>query len=168
MTEELSQIHIEANGHTHLTKKIKELEGLNQMIAHNLRGTSSNIKMLADVLMNKNIPNDCSTNADDNIFTINEAIEYIQEASASLINTLDTLMMVADVQLNETIRYDNCNIANIIAHVSSQLGGFIQQKTRSWSIAWLCPVSATPSCIWRAFSTILSIIRLNILMKMCL
>ncbi len=116
--------------HTHftLTDKIKQLEGLNYMIAHNLRGAGANIKMLSEVLMNKNIPNDCHAEPDDDVFTTTEAIQCIHEASNSLLNTLNTLMEVADIELNETIKYDTCDIAYVVEHITSQLSGFVQQK----------------------------------------
>ena len=114
--------------HTNLTDKIKQLEILNYMMAHNLRGSAANIKMLSDVLIGKNIPDDCHAQEDDDIFTTGEAIRHINESSISLLSTLGSLMEVADIELNDTIKYDLCDIAFVVKHITSQLGGFIQEK----------------------------------------
>ncbi len=98
------------------------------LVAHNLRGSAANIQMLAEALISKNIPDDCQAESDDDVFTISEAIQYIHEGSTSLLNTLNTLMDVADIQLNKELRYDECSIADIVAHITNQLNGFIQQK----------------------------------------
>ena len=73
-----------------LTNKIQQLETLNHIISHNLRGSVANIKMLAETLMEKNIPDDCSVEKSDDIFTISEAIQYISESSNSLLTTTTT------------------------------------------------------------------------------
>ena len=120
--------NMEGNTRLNLTDKIKQLEGLNYMIAHNLRGSAANIKMLAETLMNKQIPDDCHAEPDDEIFTTTEAIRYIHESSTSLLNSLNTLMEVADTELNQEIKFDSCDIAALAEHITSQLNGFIQQK----------------------------------------
>lgn len=120
----------ETNTHVNLTDKITQLKGLNFMAAHNLRGAGANIKMLSEVLMNKGITDDCQEQGDD-AFTITEAIQYIHESSVSLLSTLSMLMEVSDTDLNENIRYDDCDIADIAEHVARQLRGFIQQKNAS-------------------------------------
>ena len=119
---------INPSNEINLSNKVKRLENVNQMIAHNLRGTGANIKMLAEVLLNKNIPDDCQVNKDDDVFTISEAIQYIHESSKSLLGSLNILLEVAKIDLNDSIKYDECDIASIVDHISNQLRGFIQEK----------------------------------------
>jgi signal transduction histidine kinase len=107
-----------------LSNKLKQLEGINHIIAHNLRGPAANIKMLAELLEGKKIP---EVEKDDD-FTIGEALQYINDSTSSLINTLDTLIEAADIQLNETIKAENCNVQDIVRSIIDQLHGFIQQK----------------------------------------
>ncbi len=111
-----------------LTNKIQQLETLNHIIAHNLRGSVANIKMLAEVLLKKNIPDDCSTENSDGIFTIGEAIQYISESSLSLLATLNTVMAATDIRLNDEIKFDDCDIEGISEHVINQMRGFMKQK----------------------------------------
>lgn len=113
---------------TTLTNKIKDLEGTNHMIAHNLRGAGMNIKMLAEVLMKKNITENCELDDDDDVFTTEEAIQYIHESSTSLLNTLNTLMDAADIQHNQSIKYDDCDIAGVVEYIANQLSVIMQQK----------------------------------------
>jgi len=112
-----------------LTSKIEELEAINQMIAHNLRGAAANIKMLAEVLINKNIPDNCQENGGDNIFTISEAIGHIYECSKSMLETLNVMMAIAEIQLDENVKYEECNIEDIVCHIIEQMNGLIQQKS---------------------------------------
>ena len=107
-----------------LTNKIKQLEEINHIIAHNLRGPVANIKMLAELLAEKNIP---ETDTDDG-FTTAEALQYIRQSTASLFNTLNTLMEAADIRLNETISAENCDVLSIVKGIIDQLHGFIHQK----------------------------------------
>ena len=112
-----------------LVNKIKQLEGITHMIAHNLRGAGSNIQLLSDVLMHKNIEEKGKpTDIEGDIFTTSEAVQYINESSVSLLATLNTLMEVADIQLNETIKKDKCDIRHIVDNIFHQLHGFIHQK----------------------------------------
>ncbi|MCW3122420.1 MAG: hypothetical protein JWQ38_1912 [Flavipsychrobacter sp.] len=113
---------------SNLNNKIKELEGTIHMIAHNLRGAGGNIKMLAEVLQKK--ANKESTLSDDihDVFTADEAIQFIHEGSSSLLNTLNTLMKVTDIQLNTSIQYNACGIVTIVQKITHQLHGFIHQK----------------------------------------
>ncbi len=124
LTRKTRRPETEAN----LSDKIKQLETLNHIIAHNLRGSAANIKMLADVLLEKNIPNDCSADNSDNMFTIGEAIQYISESSQSLLTTLNTVMAAADIHLNDDIRLDDCDILAISEHVVKQMRGLMKQK----------------------------------------
>lgn len=114
--------------YAYLTDRIKQLQGVAHMIAHNLRGAGANIKMLSEVLMKKEglAANDDADTEDE--FTINEAVQYIHESSASLLHTLNMLLEVADIELNEKIKHDECDIVGITQHIFSQLHGLIHQK----------------------------------------
>jgi signal transduction histidine kinase len=115
--------------YANLVNKIKQLEGITHMIAHNLRGAGSNIKLLSDVLMLKNIvETGTATDIEGDIFTTNEAVQYINESSVSLLSTLNTLMEVADIQLNDQIKRDECDIRHIVDNIFHQLHGFFHQK----------------------------------------
>ncbi len=120
--------HIKQSKEVTLTNKVMQLERLNHIIAHNLRGSIANIKMLAELLSNKNIPDDCHAEKDEDAFTTTEAIQYINESSASLLATLSTLMEVSEIQLNEKIKYDECDIASVVQHIIKQLRGSIHEK----------------------------------------
>jgi len=113
-----------------LLNKIKQLEGLTHMIAHNLRGAGANIQMLSEILMKK--PNYISPARDledeDDAFTTTEAVQYINESSTSLLSTLNTLMEVADIELNEQIVLEPCDIKAIADNVVHQLHGLIHKK----------------------------------------
>ena len=111
-----------------LVNKIKQLEGITHMIAHNLRGAGANIKLLSEVLLHKNIVAETSIDDEGDIFTTSEAVHYINESSVSLLSTLNTLMEVADIQLNENIKRDDCDIQHIVDNIFHQLRGFIHQK----------------------------------------
>ena len=135
---------IEVGDHNALANKIKDMEGANHMMAHNLRGAGMNIKMLAEVLMKKNITEKCEVDESDDVFTIDEAIQYIHESSTSLVNTLNTLMEAADIQLNESIKYDECNIEEIVEHIISQLSVVIQQKKALIELSLAIPFISYP------------------------
>lgn len=107
--------------------KIKQLEAVTHMIAHNLRGAGANIKMLSEVLQRKHLP-DTEHPKDDDEFTEGEAIDYIQESSSSLLNTLNTLMEVADIQLAENVPYNNCDFREIVSDIILQLHGLMHLK----------------------------------------
>ena len=128
-----------------LNNKIKQLEGLTHMIAHNLRGSVANIRMLAEVLLEKEIPDDCHQDGgDDDVFTTGEAIQYIHEGSNSMLNTLSMLMDVVDIQLNEEIKSYDCDIASVVTHISGQLSGYIQQKKATIEMNLDVPFIAYP------------------------
>lgn len=107
--------------------KIRQLEDRTHIIAHNLRGAGGNIKMLAEVLQKKIDRNNKSDGSDD-AFTIAEAIQYIYDSSSSLLNTLNTLMEVTDIELNNSISYDECNIMSVVENIAQQLRGYMHQK----------------------------------------
>ena len=114
--------------YANLVNKIKQLEGITHMIAHNLRGAGANIKLLSEVLLHKNIVAETSIDDEGDIFTTSEAVHYINESSVSLQSTLNTLMEVADIQLNEQLKRDQCDIQHIVDNIFHQLHGLFHQK----------------------------------------
>ncbi|GAA4466500.1 PAS domain-containing sensor histidine kinase [Nemorincola caseinilytica] len=97
-----------------LKHKIDQLEELNHMIAHNLRGPVGNIKMLSE--------------GGSDIFPDKEALEMIHISSESLLDSLDTMMEVARIRLEKDIEYDNCDVAEIVHSICDQMRGIIYQN----------------------------------------
>ena len=97
----------------HLHSKINQLEELNHIIAHNLRGPAGNIKLLSE-----------STG----IFPDQEALKMIHTSSLSLLSNLDMMVEVARIKLDQEIQYDHCNIRKIIEDITAQLQGVIYQS----------------------------------------
>ena len=96
-----------------LLNRITQLEELNHMIAHNLRGPAKNIAFLSER---------------SGIFPDEEALKMIHEASSPLIANLDMMVEVARIKLDKEIAYDRCNFAEVIHRITSQLQGDIYQK----------------------------------------
>ncbi len=109
---------------TTLINKISQLEELSYMIAHNLRGPAGNIKMFSERL----IMDDNDPAAEDEVFTKDEAGEIIFESSIKLSNSLETLMELAQIKLNNNIAYHECNFENFINDIINQLQGVIYEK----------------------------------------
>lgn len=98
---------------TSLMNKINQLEGLNHIVAHNLRGPAGSIKFIS---------------AQDGMFEDKEALSMIHDCSISLFNNLDLLMDLSQIQLNKEIEYDDCNFQDIVNDIIAQLQGVIFQK----------------------------------------
>lgn len=96
-----------------LQSKIKQLEDLNHIIAHNLRGPAGNIKMLSD---------------EENMFPKDEALQMIHTSSLTLLEHLEMMVEVARIKLDTEVKYDDCRIDEIIKGITSQLQGIIYQK----------------------------------------
>ena len=108
-----------------LINKINQMEELNHIVAHNLRGPANNIQMLVDMLKNKQEP--ANNNAG---FTLemDEIIKYLDEGSSSLTGSLNTLMDVVQISMNKGIPYDDCDAPKIINEILSQLNSTIYEK----------------------------------------
>ena len=109
-------------------KKIQQLKDINHMMAHNLRGPAGNIKMIAEILMNKNIVESNPDGEATGLFPVDEAIKYIHESSTSLLNTLNILMESTDIDLIEGRERSLCNLEYLIGQITCQLGGLIALK----------------------------------------
>jgi PAS domain S-box-containing protein len=112
-----------------LVNKVNQLEDLNRIIAHNLRGPANNIKMLAVSLNNRYkegaLTDDAVTNE---IFSVAESMEFLLDSSESLLNNLETLLEITQIQLNQKIPHNDCNLDNIINDIVKQLQGIIFEK----------------------------------------
>ncbi len=118
-----------------LEDKVKRLEELNNLIAHNLRGPAGNIKMLASVL--KEIEDGV---ADEPIFTRPQAIDMIIEVNNAFIDNLNTLLGAAQISLSKDVGYDLVDVANTLEHVMGQLSAELHEKK-----AMIVPDIAVPS-----------------------
>ncbi|WP_276134845.1 PAS domain S-box protein [Polluticoccus soli] len=112
-----------------LINKIQQLEELNYIIAHNLRGPARNINMLASALSAKH----GGTHDEESLviaeaFTDQEAISLMVEGAKALTENLDTLMEVAKISLNKKIQYDDCNVEQMVQNITSQLSGVMYEK----------------------------------------
>lgn len=112
-----------------LINKINQLEELNHIIAHNLRGPAGNIRMMAEALMADRGAKIADTeNPFTGLFTDEEGLGIIFESSVSLMNSLSTLMEIAEIQLNKEVPFNDCEVSEIIAEVKQQLHGIIYEK----------------------------------------
>ncbi|MCD6064021.1 MAG: domain S-box protein [Flavipsychrobacter sp.] len=112
-----------------LVNKIEQLEELNYIIAHNLRGPARNINMLASALSAKHGgPHDEDSLVIAEAFTDLEATSLMLEGAKALTDNLDTLMEVAKISLNKKIQYDSCNIEQMVQNITSQLSGVMFEK----------------------------------------
>ncbi len=100
-----------------LVNKIGQMNELNHMIAHNLRGPVGNIKMLSD-------PDEHSFDALEK----DEVMNLIHQSSVALIDSLNTLMETAEIKLNKDITYDDCDFNEVIHNIINQLHATIYEK----------------------------------------
>ena len=92
-----------------LENKVSQLEELSNIIAHNLRGPSGNIKNFADLLwakMNKDISD---VHPLDKAFSEQEAIHILKDSAEKLSGSLGTLLEIVQIKLNK----DNCLSASV-------------------------------------------------------
>jgi PAS domain S-box-containing protein len=112
-----------------LVNKIRQLEELSHIIAHNLRGPAGNVKMFSEILMAKqNSENTDSDNPLANAFTTEEAVKFIYESSTALMESLATLMEITEIKLNKDIPYNDCDIEAIVNGIITQLHSIIYEK----------------------------------------
>lgn len=100
-----------------LVNKVSQMNELNHMIAHNLRGPAGNIKMLSD-------PDEHSFDALER----DEVMNLIHQSSVALMESLNTLMETAEIKLNKDIAYDNCDFNEIVHNIINQLHASIYEK----------------------------------------
>ena len=125
LTDELSRKNSELEAtRRNLVNKISQLEELNYIIAHNLRGPANNIRLLVEMLKHKDEP------SKDGSFKLelNEIVEFLDEGSSSLLGSLNTLMDVVQISMNKTIPYDECDARTIVQEIIAQLNSTIYEK----------------------------------------
>jgi signal transduction histidine kinase len=112
-------------------RKAKRLEDINNIIAHNLRGIASNIKMLVEVLMKTHVYKTDETCKLARSLSLEQGLSYIEESSSSLINTLNDLMKGVENTTSTKHAHEYCDFAAIVSGISIQLNGFIIEKNAS-------------------------------------
>ena len=103
-----------------LVNKIGQLEELNHIIAHNLRGPAGNIKTLTDAMLARLHGKSDADSVLGNSITTEQGLQFIGESSDALTNSLDTLMKIAEIKLNKAVPYDECDVAKIIDEIIAQ------------------------------------------------
>lgn len=107
-------------------KKAKNLEDVNNILVHNLRGMASNIKMLVEMLMSTYVHK--NDNGMAGSFTLEEGLSYIGQSSTSLLSTLGNLMKGIAPATEKVIAPEECDIEEIVTNISHQQNGFILEK----------------------------------------
>ncbi len=108
-----------------LVNKIGQLEELNHIIAHNLRGPAGNIKTLTDAMLARLHGKPDADSVLGSSITTEQGLRFIGESSDALTNSLDTLMKIAEIKLNKAVPYDECDVAKIIDEIIVQQQGAI-------------------------------------------
>jgi PAS domain S-box-containing protein len=112
-----------------LINKVSQLEELSYIIAHNLRGPAGNIKLLTEALLAKN--EDEPGGNLSGAFSVEEGLGFILEASNSLMNSLSSLMKIAEIKLNKNIPINECDVDAVVNEVTTQLQSAIFEKQAS-------------------------------------
>jgi len=127
LEQENSMKNVELEGtKANLMGKVNQLEELSYIIAHNLRGPAGNIKLLTEALLAKD-ENDPGGNL-SGAFTMDEGLGFILEASNSLINSLSSLMKIAEVKMNKNVPINECDVEAVVNEVATQLQSAIFEK----------------------------------------
>lgn len=100
-----------------LEGKVRQLEEFNNIVAHNLRGPAGNIKMLLGLLPS-GLP------------AIRDVVYYdmLCQSSENLKRNLDDLMKVVEVRLNRDIKFDSCNVEEILNNTLISLKQQVLEK----------------------------------------
>jgi len=108
-----------------LAAKIKQLEELHNIIAHNLRGPANNMRMLVDMLKDK--PGEKADNGLE--LEMSEIIKYLDDGSNSLLSSLNTLNDVVQISMKKDIPFENCDVQKIIDNILGQMGTVVYEKS---------------------------------------
>lgn len=106
---------------TGLINRINQLEELNNIVAHNLRGPANNIIMLVEMLREKYELKDEL----DSGLEIKDIIDYLKEGSNSLVTSLNTLMDVVEISMKKDIPFDECDVYTIAHEILDQLNSVV-------------------------------------------
>lgn len=96
-----------------LLSKMAQVEEMNNIIAHNLRGPAGNIKLLSE---------------EPDIFSAEETLKWINASSASLLSNLDAMVEVARIKLDKNMEYEDCDLSDLVNDITGQLQGVIYQN----------------------------------------
>jgi PAS domain S-box-containing protein len=97
-----------------LKSKISQLEEFNRIVAHNLRGPAGSIQMMLEMMEEENSEAE-----------IQELLSLIKVSSKSLNSTLADLMQVLEIRLKSSIKFDSCNLNDILLKSREMLQGQI-------------------------------------------
>lgn len=100
-----------------LQQKVKQQEEFNRIVAHNIRGPAGNIKILLNEYLDTKDENERKT-----------YIEYLNQSSEQLLQTLTELMEIIEVKMNKAIKFEQCNLNEIIQKIKNQLHGIIVRQ----------------------------------------
>jgi PAS domain S-box-containing protein len=106
---------------TGLINRIHQLEELNHIIAHNLRGPANNIVLLAEMLKDRHE----EKNPTESRLELKDIVEYLNEGAHSLVTSLNTLMEVVQISMTKEIPFDDCNIYDITHEILDQLNSIV-------------------------------------------
>ncbi len=104
-----------------LINRINQLEELNHIIAHNLRGPANNIVLLVQMLRDQME----GKKADAPVTDINEIVNFLQDGSTSLVSSLNTLMDVVKLSMSRDIPFDDCDVPVMCREIMDQLNSVI-------------------------------------------
>jgi PAS domain S-box-containing protein len=97
-----------------LENKISQLEEFNRIVAHNLRGPAGSIQMMLEMM------DDDNSEAEKE-----ELLSLILVSSKSLNSTLADLMQVLEIRLKSSIKFDSCDLSDILLKSKEMLQGQI-------------------------------------------
>jgi len=100
-----------------LQQKVKQLEEFNRIVAHNIRGPAGNIKILLNEYTETADP------AERQIY-----IDYLRQSSEQLLNTLTELMDILEVKMNKKIKFQKCDLYEMIGKIKNQLHAIIVRE----------------------------------------
>lgn len=86
-----------------LESKIRQLEEFNKIVAHNLRGPAGNMHMLLEMLP-----------AEMPEISTNVYYQMLSQGCERMRETLDELMKVVELRLNREIKFDDCDLEEIL------------------------------------------------------
>ncbi len=106
---------------TGLINRINQLEELNHIVAHNLRGPANNIVLLVEMLRER-----YEETGDGGMrLDMKDIVDYLKEGSNSLVTSLNTLMDVVQISMTKDIPFDECNIYDITHEILDQLNSVV-------------------------------------------
>lgn len=103
--------------------KAQELQELNRVMGHNLRGAAANIHMLTQVLEDTK-----DTDDNDLGFTKEEIYNHLISTSNAMMATLDRLMEMNKqvIELNHTT--EQCNVSECVEAICAQMGYILHTR----------------------------------------